>query len=186
MAKWLAKPAVIATTGCEGSRLARAPPTIACVLKIISLLERPRQMAVSSSCKLSLSISSLLLSVVGSDILRPLGRRCRNTQIGRADRAEHSAHRTRIVRPHIASVPKVPRALALFHLHLLLRFWETGAFLVAEAVPVALAARASKAPWPVHAAACLCQQQLKCANLPRFTARSESHWTCSPFDIWRI
>src|SRR6266481_1737711 len=32
--KWLAKPAAIAVIGCVGNRLARAPPTIACVVSI--------------------------------------------------------------------------------------------------------------------------------------------------------
>jgi hypothetical protein len=37
--KWLANPATTAKTGCDGIKLAIAPPTMACVLKIIATFE---------------------------------------------------------------------------------------------------------------------------------------------------
>src|SRR6516164_5271412 len=63
IAKWLANPATATSAGCEGNRLAIAPPTIACVLKIIS----PQRLRTASA----LASGNQLLDVggaVGQDI----------------------------------------------------------------------------------------------------------------------
>jgi hypothetical protein len=96
MAKWLAKPAAIITIGCDGNRLASAPPTIAWVLRIVSNPSSPQLTPLPSDGLISTKASAIFVRIDHVDKLLGLfvgrgGHVARSLWIGKYHAGAHGA-----------------------------------------------------------------------------------------------